>query len=171
MAATVATPLERVLGRIAGITEMTSTSTQGVERASACSSISAVTWIAQRARRSGGHQRGQRHSRLHPCLHLPSIARPTPRRGPYWRLPHLAHPHQDQLYDVAFTDLGQRLAQIPGVGSSESQRQLDPLGARGGRSTGAQPARYFAGAGPPFPWRRPPSSYPRASWKPQSAVI
>src|SRR5580692_4364964 len=32
MAATVATPLERSLGRIAGITEMTSTSTQGSTR-------------------------------------------------------------------------------------------------------------------------------------------
>jgi len=48
MAATVATPLERTLGRIAGVTEITSSSSLGSTRVS-CNSISTVTSTARRA--------------------------------------------------------------------------------------------------------------------------
>ncbi len=50
MAATVATPLERALGRIAGVTEMTSTSTQGSTRISLQFDLDRGTWTARPVR-------------------------------------------------------------------------------------------------------------------------
>ena len=60
MASSVATPLERQFGRIAGVTEMTSTSYARLDRRSRCSSTSSRNIDARRARRAGGDQRRAR---------------------------------------------------------------------------------------------------------------
>ena len=76
MATSVATPLERQLGRIAGVTEMTSTSTLGDDQHHA-----AVRPQSQhrrcRARCAGGHQRGPKPASRPRCRAIPSIARST----------------------------------------------------------------------------------------------
>jgi len=56
MAATVATPLERALGRIAGVTEMTSSSSLGSD-AHHPAVRSEPRYQRRRPRRAGGHQR------------------------------------------------------------------------------------------------------------------
>ncbi len=115
MAATVATPLERALGRIAGITEMTSTSTQGATRISLQFDLDRDIDGAARDVQSAINA-----ARALLPASLPS--NPTYRKSNAAGAPILAialtsatHT-QEQLYDVAFTILGQQIAQVKGVG-------------------------------------------------------
>jgi multidrug efflux pump len=115
MAATVATPLERALGRIAGITEMTSTSTQGASRISLQFDLSRDPDGAAREVQSAINA-----ARALLPTSLPT--NPTYRKvnaasSPILAIALTSAVHtQEQLYDVAFTILGQKIAQIRGVG-------------------------------------------------------
>ncbi|MFT3926942.1 MAG: efflux RND transporter permease subunit [Myxococcales bacterium] len=115
MAATVATPLERVLGRIAGVTEMTSTSSQGSTRVSLQFDLARDVDSAARDVQSAISAAS---ALLPPNLPSPPIYRKAnSASGPVLAIA-LTSPTrtQDQLYDVAFTNLGQRIAQVAGVG-------------------------------------------------------
>ncbi len=115
MAATVATPLERSLGRIAGITEMTSTSTQGMTRINIEFDI---------GRDVDGAAREVQAAINAARMQLPSamISNPTYRKsnaaGSAVMAIALTSPThtQAQLYDLAFSVLGQKIARVRGVG-------------------------------------------------------
>jgi len=115
MAATVATPLERALGQIAGVSEMTSTSTQGQTRVSLQFDLDRDINGAARDVQSAINA-----ARSMLPANLP--ANPTYRKANAASMPMIAialtsDTHtQEQLYDVAFTLLGQKIAQVQGVG-------------------------------------------------------
>ncbi|HEY9191930.1 MAG TPA: efflux RND transporter permease subunit, partial [Methyloversatilis sp.] len=115
MAATVATPLERTLGRIAGVTEMTSSSSQGSTRVTlqfelqrdvdgAARDVQAAI-NAARATLPTGLPSNPSYRKVNPAdapiviLAITSDTVPIPR-----------------LYDIASTVLAQKLSQIPGIG-------------------------------------------------------
>jgi multidrug efflux pump len=115
MAATVATPLERSLGQIAGVTEMTSTSTQGSTRVSLQFDLDRdINGAARDVQSAINAARSLLPSNL--------PANPTYRKANAASMPMIAialtsDTHtQEQLYDVAFTLLGQKIAQVKGVG-------------------------------------------------------
>jgi len=116
MAATVATPLERALSQVAGITEMTSSSSQGQTRVSLQFELDRDINGAARDVQSAINAA---RSLLPP--NLPS--NPTYRKANAAQAPIIAIAltsatrTQEQLYDVAFTLLGQKISQIYGVGS------------------------------------------------------
>ncbi len=115
MAATVATPLERALGAIAGVTEMTSFSSQGNTRVTlqfeldrdingAASDVLAAI-NAARPLLPSGMPSNPTYRKVNPAdapIMILALTSETMTRG--------------QLYDVASTVLAQRLAQVDGVG-------------------------------------------------------
>ncbi len=115
MAATVATPLERVLGNIAGVTEMTSSSSQGSTR---------VTLQFELERDVNGAARDVQAAinTAQPLLPTGMPNRPTykkvnPADSPMLVLALTSDTYtRGQMYDLASTTLAQRLAQIDGVG-------------------------------------------------------
>ncbi len=115
MAATVATPLERAFGRIAGIDEMTSTNTQGATRINLQFDLDRNIDGAARDVQSAINA-----ARAMLPKSLPS--NPTYRRVNAASAPILAialtskFHTQEQLYDIAFTVLGQKVSQVQGVG-------------------------------------------------------
>ncbi len=115
MAATVATPLERALGRIAGISEMTSSSSQGSTR---------VVLQFELNRDINGAGRD-----VQGAIAAARSLLPTGLSGnPTWRKMNPADSpvlllslfsdtlNQGQIYDAASTILAQKLAQVDGVG-------------------------------------------------------
>jgi multidrug efflux pump len=118
MAATVATPLERAMGRIAGITEMTSLSGMGSTQ---------VTMQFDLDRDINGAARDVQAAinaaiSLLPSNmpNLPSYRRDNPADSPIMILSVTSDTlSRGQLYDVASTILAQKLAQIPGIGQVE----------------------------------------------------
>jgi multidrug efflux pump len=115
MAATVATPLERMLGRISGLTEMTSSNTQGSTRINLQFDLDRDI--------DGAARDVQAAINAARALLPPGLpANPTYRKANAASAPILsialtsATLTQDQLYDVAFTLLGQKISQVPGVG-------------------------------------------------------
>jgi len=115
MASAVATPLERTLGTIAGITEMTSNSTKGATR---------VTMQFDLDRDPDGAARDVLSGINAAKALLPGglPANPTYRKsntagGPIMVIALTSTTQtQEQLYDLAFTVLGQRISQVNGVG-------------------------------------------------------
>ncbi|HXN15661.1 MAG TPA: efflux RND transporter permease subunit, partial [Usitatibacter sp.] len=115
MAATVATPLERALGRIAGITEMTSQSSLGK---------SSVTMQFELSRDINGAAREVQAAIQAARTQLPSSlpSNPTYRKfnpadAPVMILAMTSERFtRGQLYDIASTNLAQRISQIKGVG-------------------------------------------------------
>ena len=115
MAATVATPLERALGRIAGITEMTSSSSLGSTQITlqfdldrdingACRDVQAAINAAAGLLPANMPNR-------------PSYRRDNPADSPILILALTSETlDRGQLYDVASTILAQKIAQIPGIG-------------------------------------------------------
>ena len=115
MAATVATPLERALGAIAGVTEMTSFSSQGNTRVTlqfeldrdingAASDVQAAI-NAARPLLPTGMPSNPTYRKVNPAdapIMILALTSDTLTRG--------------QMYDVASTVLAQRLAQVEGVG-------------------------------------------------------
>ena len=115
MAATVATPLERALGAIAGVTEMTSFSSQGNTRVTlqfeldrdingAASDVQAAIHAA-RPLLPSGMPSNPTYRKVNPAdapIMILALTSDTMSRG--------------QMYDVASTVLAQRLAQVDGVG-------------------------------------------------------
>ena len=115
MAATVATPLERALGRIAGITEMTSSSSLGSTQITlqfdldrdingACRDVQAAINAAASLLPSNMPNR-------------PSYRRDNPADSPILILALTSESlSRGQMYDVASTILAQKISQIPGIG-------------------------------------------------------
>ena len=115
MAATVATPLERALGRIAGVTEMTSSSSLGATRITlqfdldrnidgAARDVQAAI-NAARALLPTGLPNNPTYRKVNPAdapIMILSLTSETMTRG--------------QLYDAASSILAQKLSQIEGIG-------------------------------------------------------
>jgi multidrug efflux pump len=115
MAATVATPLERALGHIAGVTEMTSTSVLGSTRITlqfdlnrdingAARDVQAAINAAQSQLPSGMPSR-PRYRKVNPAdapIMILALTSDTLTQG--------------QMYDAASTILAQKLSQVSGVG-------------------------------------------------------
>ncbi len=115
MAATVATPLERALGRIAGITEMTSSSTLGNAR---------VTLQFELSRDINGAAREVQAAIQAARVDLPSS---LPNNPTYRKVNPADAPvmilsltsdvfNRGQMYDIASSNLAQRISQMNGVG-------------------------------------------------------
>ncbi len=115
MAATVATPLERALGRIAGLTEMTSSSTLGATRITMQFDLNRDIYGAGRDTQA--------------AINAAASLLPTSLPGrPNYRLFNPADApililaltskslNRGQLYDVATTILAQKISQIPSIG-------------------------------------------------------
>ena len=115
MSSSVATPLERALGRIAGITEMTSSSTVGSTQITlqfdlnrdingACKDVQAAINAATTMLPTNMPSR-------------PSYRRFNPADSPILILALTSeHLTRGQLYDIASTNLAQKILQIPGMG-------------------------------------------------------
>lgn len=115
MAATVATPLERALGRIAGLTEITSSSSQGSSQITlqfdlnrdingACRDVQAAINAAASMLPSGMPNR-------------PTYRRDNPSDSPILILSLTSDSlSRGQMYDVASTTLLQKISQLPGIG-------------------------------------------------------
>lgn len=114
MAATVATPLERALGRIAGVTEMTSSSSLG-------SSNVVLQFDLDRdingAARDVQAAINASRSTLPTMPSNPSYRKVNPAGAPIMILSITSDVlDRSQLYDAASTILAQKISQIPGVG-------------------------------------------------------
>ena len=115
MAATVATPLERALGRIAGVTELTSSSSQGSSR---------VILQFELSRDINGAARDVQAALNAARSILPTSlsSNPTYRKYNPTDFPVLIlaltsdQLSRGEMYDAATTILAQKIAQIPGVG-------------------------------------------------------
>jgi multidrug efflux pump len=115
MASTVATPLERALGRIAGITEMTSSSSLGATQ---------ITLQFDLDRDINGAARDVQAA-INAAASLlpdnmpsrPSYRRDNPSDAPILILALTSETlDRGQLYDVASTILAQKISQVPGIG-------------------------------------------------------
>jgi multidrug efflux pump len=114
MAATVATPLERALGRIAGITEMTSTSSLG--STSVTLQFDLDRNIDGAARDVQGAVNAARAT-LPSLPSNPSYRKVNPSGAPIMILSVTSDVlTRAQMYDTASTVLAQKISQIPGVG-------------------------------------------------------
>ena len=115
MASTMATPLERTLGRIAGVTQMTSTSSLGNSR---------ITMQFDLDRDINGAARDVQAAinAALPMLPTGMLSNPTykkmnPADAPIMILSLTSHTlSQAQMYDAASTILAQKLSQIDGIG-------------------------------------------------------
>ena len=116
MAATVATPLERALGTIAGVAQMTSSSSLGSTRVVLQFDLTRnVDDAARDVQAAINAAAGTLPSSL---PHLPTYRKVNPADQPIMLLSLTSDRHsREQLYDAASTLLAQRLAQVEGVGS------------------------------------------------------
>jgi hypothetical protein len=145
MAATVATPLERTLGRIAGVTEMTSMQFAGHHQHHPAVRSSSATSRAP-PRRAGRHQRRARQ--------LPSglPSNPTYRKvNPADSPVMMSGDHVGlgadpaPLYDIASTVLAQKMSQVEGIGQVTVGGGALPAVRVRGESGRAQSARLGTG--------------------------
>lgn len=115
MAATVATPLERALGRIPGLTEMTSSSSTGSTRISLQFDLDRnIDGAARDVQAAIQSVLGLLPSNL---TTAPTYRKVNAASAPVIALSLTSSTHtQEQLYDVAFTTIGQQISRIPGVG-------------------------------------------------------
>ncbi|WP_036252488.1 multidrug efflux RND transporter permease subunit [Methylobacter sp. BBA5.1] len=115
MAATVATPLERALGRIAGINEMTSESTTGSTRINLQFDLDRDIDGAARDVQAAINAAGSLLPTNLPSR--PSYRKVNPADAPIMIIALTsATQTRGQLYDAASTILAQKISQIPGVG-------------------------------------------------------
>jgi multidrug efflux pump len=115
MAATVAGPLERILGQIAGVSEMTSYSTLGSTRVTLQFELSRdIDGAARDVQAAINAARGQLPTSL---PSTPTYRKVNPAETPIIILALTSDTlSQGQLYDAASTVLAQRLSQVEGVG-------------------------------------------------------
>ena len=115
MAATVATPLERALGRIAGVTEMTSSSSLGNARITLQFDLNRdIDGAARDVQAAINAARSQLPTSL---PRNPTYRKVNPADAPVMILA-LTSPTLDrgQMYDAASTILAQKISQVSGVG-------------------------------------------------------
>ncbi len=115
MAATVATPLERAIGRIAGITEMTSSSSLGSTRVTVQFDLSRnIDGAARDVQAALNAARSLLPTSL---PNNPTYRKVNPADAPIMILSLTsATMTQGQMYDVASTILAQKLSQVRGIG-------------------------------------------------------
>jgi multidrug efflux pump len=115
MAATVATPLERALGRIAGVSEMTSQSTLGNTRVTLQFELSRdIDGAAREVQAAIQAARSQLPSSL---PNNPTYRKVNPADAPVMILAMTSERFTPgQMYDIASTNLAQRISQVSGVG-------------------------------------------------------
>jgi multidrug efflux pump len=115
MAATVATPLERALGRIAGVTEMTSSSSLGSARVTLQFDLSKdINSAAREVQAAIQAARSELPSSL---PNNPTYRKVNPADAPIMILAMTSERFtRGQLYDIASTNLAQRISQVAGVG-------------------------------------------------------
>src|SRR3954471_23345581 len=115
MASAVATPLERQFGRIAGVTEMTSTSSLGSTQVTLQFELSRdIDAAARDVQAAINAARGQLPANL---PNNPSYRKVNPADAPVMILAITSDTYdRARMYDVASSVLQQRLAQVEGVG-------------------------------------------------------
>jgi multidrug efflux pump len=115
MASSVATPLERQFGRIAGITEMTSSSGEGSTSVTLQFDLSRnIDAAARDVQAAINAARGQLPADL---PSNPTYRKVNPADAPILLLAMTSHTHtRAQMYDAASSILSQKLSQIEGVG-------------------------------------------------------
>jgi multidrug efflux pump len=115
MAATVATPLERALGRIAGITEMTSQSSLGSARVTLQFELTRdINGAAREVQAAIQAARSQLPSSL---PNNPTYRKVNPADAPVMIIAMTSERFtRGQMYDIASTNLAQRISQVAGVG-------------------------------------------------------
>ena len=115
MAATVATPLERALGRIAGVTEMTSSSSLGNTRVTLQFDLSRdIDGAARDVQAAINAARSQLPTSL---PHNPTYRKVNPADAPIMILALTSETlDRGQMYDAASTILAQKLSQVQGIG-------------------------------------------------------
>ena len=120
MASAVATPLERQFGRIAGVTEMTSSSYLGQLPASRCNSISTATSTPPRAMcRPPSTPPAATCRRT--CRRIPRYRKVNPADSPIFMIALTSDVlDRGQMYDAASSIMAQKLSQIKGVGPGAS---------------------------------------------------
>ena len=113
MASSVASPLERSLGTIAGVNEMTSSSSKGSTRIS-------LQFDLERSADGAARDVQAAINAARSMLPADLPSNPTYRKSGPNSIMHIALTSkiysQPQLYDLAFTVLGQRISQVDGVG-------------------------------------------------------
>jgi multidrug efflux pump len=115
MAATVATPLERALGRIAGVTEMTSSSSLGSTRVTVQFELSRD--INGAAREVQAAIQAARSSLPSSLPNNPTYRKVNPADAPVMILALTSDTYtRGQMFDMASTNLAQRISQVKGVG-------------------------------------------------------
>ena len=115
MAATVATPLERALGGIAGISEMTSRSSQGNTRIIILFDIDRDIDAAAREVQAAINE--ARNLLPSGMRSMPTYRKVNPSQAPIMVLSLTSDVlEKGQLYDVASSVVAQKLSQVPGVG-------------------------------------------------------
>ncbi len=115
MAATVATPLERALGRIAGVNEITSSSSLGNARITLQFELNRdINGAAREVQAAIQAARSQLPSSL---PNNPTYRKVNPADAPVMILAMTSERFtRGQLYDMASTNLAQRISQVAGVG-------------------------------------------------------
>jgi multidrug efflux pump len=115
MAATVATPLERALGRIAGVTEITSSSSLGSTRVTLQFELSRdIDGAARDVQAAINAARGTLPTSL---PDNPTYRKVNPADAPIMILGLTSDTYtQGQMYDAASTILAQKLSQVSGIG-------------------------------------------------------
>ncbi len=115
MAATVATPLERAMGRIAGVTELTSSSSLGSARVTVQFDLSRN--INAAAREVQAAIQAARSSLPTSLPNNPTYRKFNPADAPVMIIALTSERfNRGQLYDIASTNLAQRISQMKGVG-------------------------------------------------------
>ena len=115
MAATVATPLERALGRIAGVTEITSSSSLGNSRITLQFELSRdIDGAARDVQAAINAARGSLPTGL---PSNPNYRKVNPADAPIMIISLTSDKlDRGQMYDAASTILAQKLSQVPGIG-------------------------------------------------------
>jgi multidrug efflux pump len=115
MAATVATPLERAMGRIAGVTELTSSSSLGSARVTVQFDLSRN--INAAAREVQAAIQAARSTLPTSLPNNPTYRKVNPADAPVMIIALTSDRFtRGQLYDIASTNLAQRISQMKGVG-------------------------------------------------------
>ncbi len=147
MASSVATPLERQFGHIAGVTEMTSSSSLGSTNVTLQFDLSRNIDAAARDVEAGINA-----ARTYLPANLPSnpsYRKVNPADSPIMIIGLTSDKYdKEAMYDSASTIMEQKLSQIQGVGQVSVGGASYPVGAGRCQSSAAEPLRHYPGHHP-----------------------
>ncbi len=140
MASAVATPLERQFGRIAGITEMTSSSSLGATGVTLQFDLNrSIDAAARDVQAAINAARGQLPANL---PSNPTYRKINPADSPVLILALTSDTIPvSKMYDIADSVLAQKLSQVPGIGQAEVGGGAKPGGAHSLQSDGSEQVR------------------------------